>query len=66
MAGKDSSRYHPGLGLPPYLLSRNYADSSTDSDGASRIFAASNCSITSDKDTESSSVSHMPRTFSYM
>ncbi|CAF4231849.1 unnamed protein product, partial [Rotaria magnacalcarata] len=25
MAGKDSSRYHPGLGLPPYLLSRNYA-----------------------------------------
>ncbi|CAF4225837.1 unnamed protein product [Rotaria magnacalcarata] len=66
MAGKDSSRYQPGLGLPPYLLSRNYADSSTDSDGASRIFAASNCSITSDKDTESSSVSHMPRTFSYM
>ncbi|CAF2059693.1 unnamed protein product [Rotaria magnacalcarata] len=66
MAGKDSSRYQPGLGLPPYLLSRNYADSSTDSDGASRIFAASNCSITSDKDTESSSVSHMPPTFSYM
>lgn len=66
MAGQDSSYYQPGRGLPPYLLSRNYADSGTDSDGASRIFAESSCSMTSDKDSESSSVSHMPRTFSYM
>ena len=66
MAGQDASRYQPGRGLPPYLLSRNYADSSTDSDGASRIFATSSCSTTSDKDIDCSSVSHMPHTFSYM
>ena len=66
MAGQNSSRYQPGRGLPPYLLSRNDADSSTDSDGASRIFAASNCSVTSGEDSESSFVSRMPRTFSYM
>ena len=66
MAGQDASRYQPGRGLPPYLLSRNYAASSTDSDGASRIFAASSCSMTSDKDSDCSSVSHMPHTFSYM
>ena len=52
--------------MPPDLLSRNYADLSTDSDGASRSFAASGCSMTSDEDSESSSISHIPRTFSYM
>ncbi|CAF1620938.1 unnamed protein product [Adineta ricciae] len=62
MAGQDASRYQPGRGLPPYLLSRNYADSSTDSDGASRIFAESSCSMTSDKDSDCSSASHMPVT----
>ena len=31
------SHYHPGRGLPPHLLSRNYETSSTDTDGASRI-----------------------------
>ena len=66
MAGQDASRYQSGRGLLPYLLSRNYEDSSTDSDGASRIFAASICSMTSDKDSDCSSVSHMPHTFSYM
>ena len=66
MAGQDASRYQPGRGLPPYLLSRNYADSSTDSDGASRIFAESSCSMTSDKDSDCSSASHMSCTFSYM
>ena len=66
MVGQDVSRYQPGRGLPPYLLSRNYADSSTDSDRASRIFAASSCSMTSDKDSDCSSVSHMSHTFSYM
>ena len=44
MAGQDSSRYQPVRGLPSYLLSCNDADLSTDSDGASRIFAASTCS----------------------
>lgn len=66
MDGQDTYRYQPGRGLPTYLLSRNYADSSTDSDGASRIFAASGSSMTSDEDSESSSISHIPRTFSYM
>lgn len=66
MDNQDASRYQPGLGLPTYLLSRNYADSSTDSDGASRIFAASSDSMTSDKDSDCSSFLHMPRTFSYM
>ncbi|CAF3400185.1 unnamed protein product [Rotaria sp. Silwood2] len=66
MDGQDINRYQPGRGLPTYLLSRNYAGSSTDSDGASRIFAASSCSMTSDEDSESSSISQIPRTFSYM
>ena len=66
MAGQDASRYQPSRGLPPYLLSRNYADSSTDNDGASKIFAASSCSMTSNKDSDCSSVSHVPHTFSYM
>ena len=66
MAGQDASRYQLGRGLPPYLLSRNYADSSTDSAGASRIFATSSCSMTSDKDSHCSSVSRMPHTSSYM
>ena len=66
MAGHDASRYQPGRGLPPYLLPRNYADSSTDSDGSSKIFAASSCSMTSGKDSDYSSVSHMSHTFFYM
>ena len=66
MDGQDIYRYQPGRGLPTYLLSRNYADSSTDSDGASQIFAASSCSLTSGEDGESSSISRIPRTFSYM
>ena len=60
------SHYHPGHGLPPYLLSRNYETSSTDSDGASRIFASSTYSTTSDKETDASSILSLPRTFSYM
>ena len=63
---RNMSHYHPGRGLPPYLLSRNYETSSTDSDGASRIFASSNCSTTSDKETDASSILSLPRTFSYM
>ena len=66
MDDQDTHRYQPGRGLPTYLLSRNYADSSTDSDGASQSFAASGSSITSDEDGASSSISHIPQTFSYM
>ncbi|CAF3012691.1 unnamed protein product [Rotaria sp. Silwood2] len=66
MDGQDIHRYQPGRGLPTYLLSRNYADSSTDNGGASRIRAASRCSMTADEDSEFSSISHVPRTFSYM
>ena len=54
--GQDVSLYQSGRSLPTYLLSRNYPDSSTDNDGASRIFAASTCSMTSDEDSESSSI----------
>lgn len=66
MAGQDHSNYRPGRGLPHYLLSRNYETSSTDSDGASRIFASSSGSMTSNKESDSSSVLQIPRTFSYM
>ena len=65
MDGQDTYRYQSGRGLPTYLLPRNYADSSTDSNGASRIFAASGSSMTSDEDRECSFISHIPRTFSY-
>lgn len=64
MAGRDSSHQFPGRGLPPYLLWRSNTDSSTDSDGESRIFAAPSRSTTSDKDTVPSSISRVPRTFS--
>ena len=66
MAGQDDSHYRPGRGLPHYLLSRNYDTSSTDSDGASRIFASSSASMTSNKESDCSSVLQIPRTFSYM
>jgi hypothetical protein len=66
MTGQDSAGYRPGRGLPPYLLSRNYADSSTDSDGASRTFASSSYSMASDKDSDCTSVAPIPRPFSYM
>ena len=54
MDNQDTYRYQSGRGLPTYLLSRKCADSSTDSDEASRIFAASASSMTSDEDSESS------------
>ena len=66
MDGQDTYLYQPGRGLPTHLLSRNYTDSSTDSHAASRIFAASDSSMASDEDSESSSISYIPRTFSYM
>ena len=66
MDDQDTRRYQPGRGLPTYLLSRNYANSSTDSDDVSQSFAASGSSMTSDEDGESSSISHIPQTFSYM
>ena len=66
IADKNMSHYNPGRNLPPYLLSRNYETSSTDTDGASRIFASSSCSTTSDKETDASSILSLPHTFSYM
>ena len=64
MDGRDISGYKPGRGLPSYLLTRNYGDSSTDSDGASRIFATSSYSNTPDENSESSFVLQISRTFS--
>jgi hypothetical protein len=55
MVDQDSC-YRAGRGVPPYLLCRNDSGSSIYSDGASRIFAPSR-SITSEKDTDYSSVS---------
>ena len=63
---RNMPHYYPGRGFPPYLLLRKYETSSTDSDGASRIFASSNCSTTSDKETDGSSILSLSRTFSYM
>ena len=60
------SHYYSGRGLPSYLLSRNYETSSIDSNEASRIFALSSCSTTSDKETDTSSILSHPRTSSYM
>jgi hypothetical protein len=64
MTEKEASGYQPGQGLPPYLISRNYEDSSTESDGALRIFASTSCSTRSGNG--SSSISQVPDTFSYM
>ena len=63
---RNMSHYYPGHGLPPYLHSRNYETSSTDNDGASKIFASSGHSTMSDKETDASPILSLPRTFSYM
>ena len=63
---RNMSHYYPGYGLPPYLHSRNYETSSTDNDGASKIFASSGHSTMSDKETDASPILSLPRTFSYM
>ena len=63
---RNMSHYYPGRRLPPYLHSRNYETSSTDNDGASKIFASSSHSTMSDKETDASPILSLPRTFSYM
>lgn len=63
MADHNSSHYQPGCGVPPYLLCRHDPDPSLYSDGASRIFAPSR-SVTSGKDTYSSSMSNTCNTIS--
>ena len=63
---RNMSHHYPGRGLPPYLHSRNYEISSTDNDGASKIFASSSHSTMSDKETDASPILSLPRTFSYM
>ena len=59
MADRNSPEYVPGRGLPPYLLSRTYDGSSTDSDGASRIFMDTDPSRTTGEYTGSSATSIM-------
>ena len=63
---RNMSLYYSGRGLTPYLHSRNYETSSTDNDGASKIFASSSYSTMSDKETDASPLLSLPRTFSYM
>ena len=58
--------YHFGRGLPSSLHSRNYETSSTDNDGASKIFASSSLSTMSGKEIDASPILSLPRTFSYM
>ena len=57
MADRNNPDYVPGRGLPPYLLSRTYDGSSTDSDGASRIFMDTDPSRTTGEYTGSSATS---------
>ena len=63
---RSMSHYYPGRGLPPCLHSRNYETSSTDNDGASKIFASSSHSTMPDKETDASPILSSPRTFCYM
>ena len=59
MTDRNYSEYVPGRGIPTYLLSRAYDESSVDSDGASRIFFDTHPTITSAKDTDSSTASNI-------
>ena len=63
---RNMSLYYSGRGLSPYLHLRNYETSSTDNDGASKIFASSSHSTMSDQETDASPILSLPRTFSYM
>jgi hypothetical protein len=57
MVDRNNPKYVPGCGLPPYLLSRTYDGSSTDSDGASRIFMDTDPSRTTGEYTGSAATS---------
>lgn len=50
--------YKPGRGIPCYLLDRIEDESSSYSDGASRIFVTTDTCSTSDKDTDTSDTSN--------
>ena len=65
MTDRNYSENVPGRGIPAYLLSRAYDESSVDSDGASRIFLDTHPTITSAKDTDSSTASNIPYSLSF-
>ena len=64
MTDRSYSEYIPGRGMSTYLLNRAYDESSIDSDGASRIFLDTHPTITSAKDTDSSTASNIPYSLS--
>ena len=64
MTDRNYSEYVSGRGIPTYLLSRAYDESSVDSDGASRIFFDTHPTITSAKDTDISTASNIPYSLS--
>ena len=66
MTDRNSSKYVPGRGLPAYLLSRNYEIMNDESDGASRIFNSSSCSIVSNRDSYSSATTQLSQNPSYL
>ena len=59
MIDRNYSEYVPVRGMPTYLLSRAYDESSIDSDGASKIFLDTHPTITSAKDTDLSATSNI-------
>mgnify|MGYP006897111465 CR=1 FL=1 len=66
MTDRNSSKYIPGRCLPVYLLSRNYETMSHDSDGASKIFNSSSCSIMSNRDSYLNSTTQLSQNPSYL
>ena len=64
MTDRNSSEYVAGRDIPTYFLSRAYDESSVESDGASRIFLDIHPTITSAKDTDSSTASNIPYSLS--
>ena len=65
MAEQNYFGYTSGHGVPSYLLDRIHDDSSIDSDGAPRIFANTHPTITSAKDTDSSTTSNISYSWSW-
>ena len=65
MAEQNYFGYTSGHGVPSYLLDRIQDDLSIDSHGASRIFANTHPTITSAKDTDSSTTSNISYSWSW-
>ena len=59
MADRHCPGYVPGIGVPSYLLNRAEDQSSTNSDGASRIFSNARPTTTTVNDTDSLATSHI-------